>query len=218
MDTAPAETQAIAIFGGSGATGQALIRHALCRGIKVCALVRNANSMAIKSGLLEVIEGPLSSADHVELCLKDCGAAICVFGHRPPYADIFCEAATTTIVRAMQKLMIKRLVCQTGGMIGDYPANRTLPFRLMVAAFNRRLPLVASDRTGQENAVKQSELDWTIVKPSRLTNGKAHGKWFAGTDVRVGLLSSIARDDLAEFLLQEILNPQFTRQAVFIHN
>lgn len=218
MDIAPADIQPIAIFGGSGATGKALIHHALIRGIKVRALVRNANTMDIKSGLLELIEGSLSSLDHVEFCLKNCAAAICVFGPRPPYADIFCEAATRTIVEAMQKLNIKRLVCQTGGMIGEYSANRTLPFRLMVAMYNRRLPIAASDRSGQETAVKRSRLDWTIAKPSRLTNGKATGKWLAGSDVQVSLFSSIARDDLANFLLHEALNPQFTGQAVFIRS
>lgn len=217
MNGAPEGTHTIAIFGGSGATGTALIRHALIRGIKVRALVRNANAMNVKSGLVVATEGSLSSAAHVGLCLKGCDAAICVFGQRPPYNDVFCAAATRTIVASMQRLGIKRLVCQTGGMVGEYPANRTLPFRLMVAMFNRRLPLVANDRTGQETAVKRSGLDWTIVKPSRLTNGTANGKWLAGPDVRVSLLSSIARDDLAEFLLQETLEPQFTGQAVFIH-
>lgn len=217
MDAASAGPHTIAIFGGSGATGNALIRHALISGIKVRALVRNANSMNVKSGLLEVIEGPLSE-DYVEFCLKGCDAAICVFGQHPPDTDIFCEAATVTIVEAMQKLGIKRLVCQTGAMVGDYPANRTLPFKLMVNMFNRRVPSVASDRTGQEEVVRQSVLDWTLVKPSRLTNGKAKGRWHAGPDVRISLLSSIARDDLAEFLMQETLSPQFAGQAVFIHS
>lgn len=218
MDTSPAELHTIAIFGGGGATGKALIHHALIRGIKVRALVRNANSMNVKSGLVEVIEGSLASADHVELCLNGCDAALCVFGPRPPYTDIFCEAATRTIVEAMQKLGIKRLVCQTGGMVGEYAANRTFPFRLMVALFNRRLPLAAGDRAEQEKVVRQSGLVWTLVKPSRLTSGKALGKWRVGPGVRVSLLSSIARDDLAEFILQETLNPQFAGQAVFIHS
>lgn len=217
MDAASAGPHTIAIFGGSGATGKALMRHALISGIKVRALVRNANSMNIKSGLVEIIEGPLSE-DYVEFCLKGCDAAICVFGQRPPSTDIFCETATRTIVEAMQKLGIKRLVCQTGGMIGDYPANRTLPFRLMVNMFNRNSPSVASDRAGQEKVVRQGGLVWTIVKPSRLTNGKAKGRYHAGPDVRVSLLSSIARDDLAEFLMQETLNPQFAGQAVFIRS
>lgn len=218
MNAVPAAIHTVAIFGGSGATGKVLIYHALIRGIKARALVRNANSMDIKSGLIEVIEGSLSNAGHVDFCLKGCDAAICAFGPRPPYTDIFCEAATRNIVGSMHKLGIKRLVCQTGGMIGNYPANRTFPFRLMLAMFNWRLPLAASDRTGQENVVKQSGLDWTIVKPSRLTNGKAKGRWHAGPDVRVSLLSSIARDDLAGFLLQEAFDPQFAGQAVFIRS
>lgn len=171
MDFAFAGIQPIAIFGGSGATGKALIHQALIRDIKMRALVRNVNTMDIKSGLLELIEGSLSSPDHVEYCLKDCAAAICVIGPRPPFADIFCEAATRTIVAAMQKLNIKRLVCQTGGMTGEYSANRTLPFKFMGAMYNRQLPLAASDRTGQGTVVIRSWLDWTIVKPPRLTNG-----------------------------------------------
>lgn len=218
MNTAPAEIDTVAIFGGSGATGKALIRHASSRGIKVRALMRNAQAIEAGSGQVEVTAGSLLNADDVKLCLKGCDAVICVFGQRPPYTDIFCEAATGIIVASMQELGIKRLLCQTGGMVGDYPANRTLPFRLMVAMFNRRLPHLARDRTGQENAVKRSGLDWTIVKPSRLTDGKANGKWRVGPDVRASLLSSISREDLADFLIEETLHPQFAGQAVFIRS
>jgi putative NADH-flavin reductase len=218
LNVTTAETHTVAIFGASGATGNALVHHALIKGIKVRALVRNAASMNIKSGLLEVIEGTPLNPDHVDLCLKGCDAVICVFGPRPPYDDIFCEAATRIIVESMQKLGIRRLVCQTGAMIGEYPANRTLPFRLMVAMFNRRLPHAASDRAGQENAVRQSGLDWTIIKPSRLTNGIATGEWLAGPDVQVSLLSSIAREDLADFLIKETWNPLFVGKAVFVHS
>lgn len=218
MNTSPAEIHTVALFGGSGTTGKALIRHALIRGIKVRALVRNARSMNVRSGLIEVIEGPLVSPDHVEFCLKGSDAAICVFGPRPPYTDIFCEAATRTIVESMQKVRVKRLVCQTGAMIGEYPANRTLPFRLMVSMFNRRLPRIASDRASQEIVVKQSGLAWTLVKPARLSDSEAKNKWFAGPDIRAGLLSSISREDLADFLIEEALNPQFAEQAVFIHS
>lgn len=218
MNTSTKNIQTVALFGGSGATGKALIRHALRKGIKVRALVRNADAMNIKSGMVKVIEGSLTRADYVEFCLKGCDAAICVFGQRPPYTDVFCEAATKTIVASMRKLGIKRLVCQTGAMAGKYPANRTLPFGVMVAIFNRRAPRVAGDRAGQEDAVRQSGLVWTLVKPSRLSNREPKGKWLAGPDVRVGLLSSIAREDLADFLLREALNPQFAGQVVFIRS
>ena len=63
-----------------------------------------------------------------------------------------------------------------------------------------------------------SGLDWTIVKPPRLTDGAAKGKWLAGTDVRLGMLSSITRDDLANFLVTKTLKPQYIGQAVFVRN
>ena len=102
--------------------------------------------------------------------------------------------------------------------ISFYPANRTLPFQLMADMFERRLPQIANDRVGQENVVRNRGVGWTIVKPPRLTDRAAKGKWLAGPEVRVGLLSSISRNDLADFLLAETLMPQHIGQAVFIRN
>lgn len=209
---------AIAVFGGSGATGKALIGHALDKGLRVRALARVARSIDAVPGRVEVLEGSLTNIEDVLSTLKGCSAAICVFGPRPPYADIFCEAATAAIVAAMRQLGIQRLVCQTGGLIGEYPANRTLPFQFMWRMSRRRWPQQSEDREGQERVVMHSGLAWTIVKPPRLTDGKAKGKWVVGKDVRVGMLSSIARKDLAAFLLAETLMPQYAGQTIFIRS
>jgi putative NADH-flavin reductase len=208
----------IAIFGGSGATGKVLISHALDSGFKVRALARKANSIVSGSDRVEALQGELSNPEDVAATMNGCSTAICVFGPRPPYVDVFCELATANIIAAMRQLGIKRLVCQTGGMIGDYRANRTFPFQWMADAFRRHSPQIAADRLGQERAVIQSELDWTIVKPPRLTDGAARGRWRADADVRLGMLSSITREDLAAFLIGEIEHPQFIRQAVFVRN
>lgn len=216
MDTS--EFYSVAIFGGSGATGKVLISHALSKGLKVRALARKASSIEFESDRVVVLEGVLSKHEDVMATLQGCRAVICVFGPRPPYADIFCEHATSVIVSAMQRLGMRRLVCQTGGMIGEYRANRTFPFQLMADIFKRHSPQVASDREGQERVVMHSELAWTIVKPPRLTDDAAKGEWQAGKDVRLGMLSSISRDDLADFLLTETVRPQYIGQAVFVRN
>lgn len=182
------------------------------------ALARNTASVRVEAGSGEVVEGALSNPEDVLFVLRGCAAAICVFGPRPPYVDVFCEQATANIVNAMRQLGIRRLVCQTGGMIGAYRANRTLPFQWMADAFRKHTPQIADDREGQERVVMHSGLDWTIVKPPRLTDGAAKGKWLAGTEVRLGLLSSITRADLSGFLLAETVMPQHLGQAVFVHN
>lgn len=218
MDALTANIDHLAIFGGSGATGQALISHALRQGFKIRALARQASSLSTSADRLEVVVGSLSNPDDVIANMQGCSAVICVFGPRPPYTDIFCGQATATIVSAMQKLGVRRLVCQTGGMIGDYRANRTLPFQVMTAMFKRHSPRVADDRVRQERIIMHSELAWTIVKPPRLTNDAATGKWSSGTDVRLGILSSVTRSDLADFLLAEIVEPKHIGQTVFVRN
>ena len=219
MDTLSASgIDSIAIFGGSGATGKALISHAASKGLKVRALARRASSIEFESDQMVVLEGALSNLGDVMATLQGCGAAICVFGPHPPYTDVFCKHATSIIISAMQQSEVKRLICQTGGMIGEYRANRTFAFQLMSDMFKRHSLQVAHDRERQESVVIHSGLAWTIVKPPRLTDGAAKGKWSAGTNVRLGMLSSISRDDLAEFLLTETVRPQYIGQAVFVRN
>ena len=208
----------ITVFGGSGATGSVLIRHALHSGIRVRALVRRPDSLGDGLDGVEVVKGSPQNAEDVDESLKGSGAVICVFGPRPPYADIFCEDATKMIIAAMKKSGIQRLICQTGGMIGDYPQNRTLFFEWMTSAFRKRLPRVWRDRVGQENQVIQSELSWTLVKPPRLVDRPPTGKVVAGTNVKLGLLSSMTRGDLAEFHLRAVLSAQYVQRAVFVRN
>lgn len=177
--------QSIAVFGASGATGEMLLASLAQEKMSVHALVRKAGSLAMAVGRIEVVLGSLAKPEDVFRTLQGCAAAICVFGPRPPYVDVFCEQATANIVAAMRQLGIRRLVCQTGGMIGDYRANRTRPFQWMADAFCKHSPQIAADRIGQERVVMQSGLDWTIVKPPRLTDGEAQGRWRAGADVRL---------------------------------
>lgn len=241
----------ITVFGGSGATGRALIRTALERGIQVKTLVRNparlgpelcqlaASTMSLQMSqeinrpaghdknntltevtttALEVITGSLTCSSDVGLALEGSETVFCLFGPRPPYTDIFCEAATRTIIAAMKQHHIGRLICQTGGMIGSYRQNRTVFFQMLVALFNHRLWAMACDRAGQEQAVIGSGLTWTLVKPPRLVNAAATGHILVGPEVKLGLLSRLSREDLCTFLLDTALTGRHRHSAVFIRN
>ena len=212
------EIKNITIFGGSSNTGKVLIQHAIERGVKVKALVRYPASLENYLEKAEIVEGSILNSDDVDKSVKNSHAVICLFGQRPPYKDIFCEEATKIIIASMKKNIIERLVCQTGGMIGNYPENRTVFFRKMTSIFNERLLSVAMDRALQEKQIFNSGLNWTIVKPPRLDNKKAKRKIVAGPDIRLGSLSSITLDDLAEFLLDVTISDKFINNHVFVRN
>jgi len=116
----------------------------------------------------------------------------------------------------MRRVGVRRLVCQTGAMIGGEVPNWTLPVRLMVRLFMRQRSAVAADRMRQEELVKESRLEWTLVKPPRLTDSPAQGRVAAGVDLRIGLLSKISRTDLASFLVAECVAPRYVNQAVYV--
>jgi len=166
---------------------------------------------------VELVTGNLNDVDDVSKAVDGAAAVCCVVGQRPPYADVFCEAATETIVAAMRAVGCDRLVCQTGAMIGPGEGlRRSRAMQWVADSFARRHPAIAEDRAGQERVVGASGLRWTIVKPPRLTGGRARGRVRAGPNLSVGLLSSIRRADLAAFLLREVQDCAFLRSRVIV--
>lgn len=205
----------IAVFGASGLTGQALIAAALSKKVEVKALCRPGSEPPQAPGLT-VITGQLSSPKVVRSVLEGAQAAACVLGPRSPYRDVFCAQATAAIIEQMKELGIKRFVCQTGAMIGNSNPRQTWVVELMTRFFQRQRPEVAKDRAEQERIVMESGLDWLIVKPPRIRKGKAGVSLRTGSNLRISLLSSIVVDELAAFLLGELIDGKRHRERFFV--
>ncbi|TAK70909.1 MAG: hypothetical protein EPO19_05950 [Betaproteobacteria bacterium] len=209
------ESIKVALFGASGRTGQAVARAGAAQGLLIRASLRET-TRAILPSTVEIIRGDLGDANHVRDTIAGTIVVCCVFGPGPPYTDVFCARATELIVNAMHRVGVRRLICQTGAMIGRDVANWTLPVCLMVRMFRWQRPAVAADRTRQEELIRESDLEWTLVKPPRLTDGPARGRVLADVDTRIGLLSKISRADLASFLVGECVAPRYLKQAVYV--
>jgi len=213
------ETKCIAIFGGSGMTGQELIAAALKKGLRVKALYRPGSVPPSPPHGVEVITGLLDSADDVKRTLEGTDGAVIVFGprlKRKRPADVFCAAATANIISEMKKLGIERLVCQIGAMAGGDTPNWSWFVRSFVRSYRKNFPAVNADRDAQEVAVKESGLDWTLVKPFRISKARGKGHVRAAQAVRIGMFTSVRRSDLAEFLVNEFMAGRFHQQAIYV--
>ena len=191
----------ITVFGASGRTGQEIRAAADKRGICVRAYDKKKSAL-----------------DELRIAIRGADGVVIVFGPRPPYAEIFCAEATKHIIRAMEAEGVRRLICQTGAMIGDYAPNRSFFFKIMSGSFRKSNPQGYQDRVEQEEMVMKSALDWTIVKPPRLTMSQKDLKVKAGENTKVGLLSSASRKSVAKFMINELLCPEHLGQAVFLKN
>lgn len=208
------QMRGLAIFGITGRTGHALGRAAVGRGMAVRGFARPGSLMPADLGAIKIVVGTFEDPARVLETVAGTDAVCCVFGPRPPYTEAFCASATDAIIHAMREAGVRRLLCQTGAMIG--PGNRTPAFALLARSVARRQPEAADDRLEQERLVQESGLQWTLVKPPRLTHRAAGHAVQADPALRVGLFSRIGRSDLASFILDAIEHEQFVGTRVFV--
>jgi len=198
----------MAIFGATGRLGREAVRAARERGHAVTAHIRKAQPSA-EPGVNWVM-GEVGNA------VKGAEVVFVTFGPRSPSDVPFCSRETQSILEAMGQCGVKRILCVTGAMVGNYAGNRTWCFERFALWIQKRYKESMDDRVRQEALIRSSGTTWTVFKPPRLTMKSPGGNAIAGPAVRVGLFSSLSRSSLARLMVQEAENGRFVGQLVFL--
>jgi len=73
---------------------------------------------------------------------------------------------------------------------------------------------VVADHEAKENIIRRSNLDWTVVRPPRLTNGPHTGSYRHGTDIKAAsVIPMISRADVADCMLRQLGDRAYLRKA-----
>lgn len=201
------------IIGASKGIGLETTRQALDAGHHVRALARSAAAITISSPNLEKIRGDALKTEDVEMALVGMDVVIQTLGialgamFRPVH--LFSDA-TRVLIAAMRSRGVKRLISVTGFGAGDSRASisclQQLPFQIV---FGRAY----QDKSLQERLIKESGLDWTIARPGVLTGGPRTGCYKILSEPSKWRNGIIARADVAEFLVRQIEDRTYLRQA-----
>lgn len=207
----------IALFGASGRTGRPLVREMLDRGWHVTALVRTPSKLSITDENLDIKQGDVMDLKDVAKTVEGADAVVSVIGHGKGTPSDLQESAGKKIVEAMEKNEQKRLLIMTGAGVaspGDKPGLVNKLFVLLLKLFSRK---VYKDSIAYVESVRKSELDWTIVRVPRLTEGERTGKIRVG---KVGVNTGVAinRADVAWFIAEEVGEPKYIQQTPMISN
>lgn len=205
----------IALYGGTGRTGRRVLDRALAAGMEVRLLARNPAAVGSPRDHLTVIGGDVTDQTAVEDTLSGADAVISVFGQVKGSPPTIQTEGTRVIVEGMQRLGIRRIVTLSGGGLRDPhdrpgPADRVILFLLKTFAAQ-----VLADAKGHLQVLRDGDLDWTVVRGPRLTEGPGVGNYRVGW-VGVGTGTQISRDDLADFLLTQLDDRQFLRALPFV--
>lgn len=205
----------IGVFGATGKTGIEVIKQALAHGYEVTAMVRDPSRLPAFSEPIKVFTGDFSDLDTVKSTIAGQDAVVCTLGARELYKNSGVRTmGTRVIIQEMKEMGVKRLVVMSSMGIGESWNNLPLFSKLL---FKLVMPAARQDHEAQEAVVKSSGLDWTIIRPSGLTNEPDVTPYSYSPDLRP-TTSRISRTNVADLILKTIgLNIQI-HEAVTISN
>jgi putative NADH-flavin reductase len=200
----------ITIFGASGSVGREATKQAIEQGHEVTAFVRDPAKLGIEDVGLRIVEGDVMNAASVEQAVSGQDAVLCILGAGRK-GNVRSEG-TRNIIIAMEKTGVRRLICQSSLGVGDSSGN--LNFFWKYIMFGMLLREAYADHVRQEEFIKQSGLDWTIVRPAVFTDGPRTGRYRHGfSSDASGLTLKISRADVADFLLKQLTDDTYLRKA-----
>ena len=204
----------IILFGASGKTGLEILRNAKINGLQIDIFLRKGTTLPSEFSNLNVFEGDVLNIDDVDKAIKDHTIVISTLGVKGNSKIPVVSQGTKNIIEVMKKYKINRLIVQSAHGASESAKEMFLPVRIIMLNFLLKHPF--QDKNVMEGIVKDSNLIWTIIRPTRLTDSNKEGKYRVGENLNVGLNPHISRKSVAEFILSLIYSKTYQNKTVTI--
>jgi len=195
------------VLGATGGIGKYLLEYATARGHEVTAFARAPQKIALKAGGLRVVPGDLLSEEQLTQVLRGHDVVLSAFGpatlRRVKMRSQFGEVLT----RALERSGVPRALVVSSALL--FRDQNALGSVLRATIFRNLIP----DMTAMEAALERDGLEWTIVRPPRLTNGPLREN-YSVADGRLPKGMTISRACVADFMVKEAERPAHVRQIV----
>jgi putative NADH-flavin reductase len=217
----------LTIVAATGRVGQLAVRQGVAAGHDVTAVVRDPTNL---SAAVPVFIVDLAAADPaaLESAVDGADAILSALGPRSNAEAGIASHGTRTIVEAMKATDVRRLVAVSSAAISTVPSPghpsppkhdpgngffmRHLVFPLLKAALRKQY----ADLALMEDVVRDSGLDWTVVRPNRLTDNETTGSYRTANGQNVRRGRSISRGDVAHLMLRVLEQPDTIKQMIAI--
>jgi putative NADH-flavin reductase len=204
----------VVVFGATGTVGREIVQQARERHLVVTGFVRDPRRLGSLSGRVNVVAGDALDANAVRRAVSGQDAVLYAVGAGSVRRTTLFSASASLLVEAMHETGVGRLVCLTGVGAGDTKGHGGFLYdRILYPLFTRG---IYADKDRQEAIVRASSLDWTLVRAAPFARRTPAGRLQVATDVRGVTLRKISPPEVAGFMLDEVEQNRFVRQAVFI--
>jgi putative NADH-flavin reductase len=204
----------VLVLGATGSVGRLVVEEGLTRGHEMTALARHPDKLRILASRVRVAEGNALDARAVARAVSGQNAVVDVLGAGNVRQTTLFSESTKIVLKAMTDADVRRLICVTGVGAGETKGHGGFLYdRVLYPLFTKG---IYADKDIQEELIRQSGLDWTIVRPASFRTRTPKGPLRAVTNVEGVTLNKISRLEVAKFLLNELEQNLYVRAAVFI--
>jgi putative NADH-flavin reductase len=213
----------ILILGISGRTGMLVAEEALKRGFKVSGIARDKSKVGLAG--VDITEGTPYDIATVRKAIDGCDAVVSTLSLFPVSQGLFSRISTPVdlmshsiqnTVTVMKEKGIKRIVLMTALGVGDSAREISWLFSLIVKISN--ISYAYADHAAQEKILEDSGLNWTIVRPTMLTNKNEDVSVLYNIKGEGKIKTSISRNAVARFIVEAIDKGEFIKQKPGLSN
>jgi putative NADH-flavin reductase len=193
----------LTIFGATGGTGVRLTGRALEEGHEVTVVVRDPARLPVpRHERLRVRTADVTDPIDIEAAVEGADAVLSALGPRDREPSTICEEGVRGVIGAMGKAGVRRLlVVSAAGLVRDAGDGLVVRHVVKPLILERLLKNGFADLRRSEEEVRSSDLDWTIVRPPRLTDDEPAGRYRTAVDRNLRGGRRISRADLAACML-----------------
>ena len=203
------------VLGATGGTGRLIVSQAVAQGYDVAVLVRSAEKVRGLKGVIPIV-GDARDEKVLRQALRNRDAVISALGTpASPFREVsLLSTATRALVSAMKAEQVSRLVCITGMGAGDSAGHGGFLFDKLI--FPLLLRKVYADKDRQEALIRDSGLDWVLIRPSVLNDKPGRDTIRALTDLTGFHGGTISRADVARFVLNQVAAQDWLHRSPLI--
>ena len=198
------------VFGATGGIGRCLVEQALQKSHSVTAAVRNPARMMKALERLDVVQCDVMDPACVARAVEGQQAVLCALGTDAKGPTTLYSVGARNIIKAMEDLGVRRLVMVSNFAVMSEKAG-DLVGRAMLFMARIYLRKILPDQRQALEEVRQSHLEWVVVRPMALTDAPRTGRYRVALDGIPGGGRRISRADVADFMLNQLSGSEYLR-------
>lgn len=203
------------LLGASGGVGRRILVQGRARGHTIRAQTRDAARLSGQPAGIEVVAVDPTDASALRALVTGQEAVIVALGTAPGRRTRLFSDVTAKLMAAMTAEGIRRLVAITGVGAGETRGHGGFLYdRIIYPLFTRPF---YEDKDRQERLIRESSLDWVLVRPAPFKDSAGSAPLEILTEIRPDtVLRRITRDEVASFVLDQLGNDRYLRKFAFI--